>query len=119
MANKLGYWRIEQLMEQLGSKNGMSRSNMWIYLGIARGATVYSCLNVDSPPRSPKFTEEDGLCYDVGITFRPNLNDTHVKYHVCVDSNDTYVFFVTRGQRKQTLVHEERGLADFNIRTTV
>lgn len=111
MTGKQGYWRIEQMLVQLGTKVGLNNRNHLVCMGVNPKSLFYSCRNDDSKPVPPKW-ENGFLSYEIGITFRPNLSDKQIKYHIALDSNDTYVFFVTRGSK---LVKEERGLQDFNL----
>ena len=96
-----GYWRIEQMLDQIGRR-------ALIYIG--NSTIVYTCRDDDSKPDSPMWTKGNYGYYvnwEVGVMLSPNFGEKHIKFILALDSNDTYVLFVTRGQK---LVHEFRNL---------
>lgn len=84
MATKLGYWRIEEILQLLG--RGLNGA--FAYIGADQ--LVYNCLDVDSKPLASTVDDKGLISCEVGLMFRVNLGRPKWKMVITVEPSDTY-----------------------------
>jgi hypothetical protein len=98
LQERAGYWRIEQMFEQLGYVRRTFASSLNAIGYVGGREIAVACRDDDSKPDDPKWVEHPViggyLEMQVGIAFRPNFGKRVIKYAIALNSMDVYEFFV-------------------------
>jgi hypothetical protein len=99
-----GYWRIEQMMEQMGALNKNISRNCFAYIGATN--PIYKAREDDALP-DPSSVGKDGMIeYQVGLQFNVNIKPGW-KIIVTLEPDDTYTVRLWRQHRRNTWLQKD------------
>ena len=99
-----GYWRIEQMMEQVGALSKDISHNCFAYIGATN--PVYKAREDDALP-DPSRVGKDGMIeYQVGLQFNVNIKPGW-KMIVTLEPSDTYTVRLWRQHRRDTWLQKD------------